>query len=125
MSAITPRQARYLLALVQGATKEQAARLAKVAPSTARRWHREPAFQQALSEAVDLLFSGALAQLAGSLEEAVHALRQSLREGTPAQRAASAERLIGVLLKLRTDFDLSIRIERLEAQMGGDEREAS
>lgn len=111
------------MALLEGATKEEAARRAGVAPSTARRWHHEPEFQRALSQAVDALLSAALASLAGMAQEAVQALREALREGTPAQRAAAAEKAISALLRLRTDYDLSTRLQALEAHLGGDERE--
>lgn len=116
-NSLTPKQARYLAYLLEGYTKESAAKAVGTTPRRARQWHHNPAFQQALSEAVDSLLRTALLELAGTLEDALSALRSALHDGTPAQRASAAERLISILLKLRTDFDLSTRIERLEKEV--------
>lgn len=97
--------------------------MAGISPRRAREWHHQQAFQEYLAAQVDSLCQEVLAQVASLLPEAVRAFADALRTGEPVQRANTAARLIDVLLRLRADFNLARRIEALEQQIGGVERE--
>lgn len=116
-ASVTPKQARYVAYLLEGHCKQEAARLAGISPRRARAWHHQQAFQEFLSRQVDVVLQEVLSRIVALLPDATRAFADALKEGEPHQRASVAARLVDVLLRLRTDFDLAQRIERLENEI--------
>ncbi|GBC97239.1 hypothetical protein HRbin16_03060 [bacterium HR16] len=117
-TGLSPRQMRYISALLTGKTKAQAAHEAGVTDRCARSWHNQPRFQQALQSALDGALRDVLTDFASLLPDVVHAFADGLRSGTPQQRASVAEKVVTTLLRLRVDVDFASRVERLENMMG-------
>lgn len=116
-TGLSPRQMRYIRALLSGKTKAQAAREAGVTDRCARSWHNQPRFRQALQNAIDGALRDVLTDFASLLPDVVDAFADGLRDGTPQQRASVAEKVVTTLLRLRVDVDMATRVERLETMM--------
>lgn len=116
-TGLSPRQMRYISALLTGKSKRQAAREAGVTDRCARSWHNQPRFRQALQSAIDGALRDVLTDFASLLPDVVEAFADGLRDGTPQQRASVAEKLVTTLLRLRVDADFALRLEKLEATM--------
>ena len=119
MEKLTPKQQRFLTALMAERTVEAAADKAKVGRSTAYTWLKDPAFQQAL-KAVELsAIEEAARALVGLTTKAIDTLAAVLDDLSvaPSTRVRTADAILGRLLQLRELTSIEARISALEAQM--------
>lgn len=111
------------LALAQGHTVAEAARLAQVSPRTLGRWQADDAFRGEVTRLRSELLDRVLGALADGAVEAVAALRSALTADSPAVRVRAATALLNAVVVLREHVDLDQRIAELEA--AEDERRAN
>lgn len=116
MTALTPRQARTVAAILTTRTIEAAAKLAQVNSRTIRRWAKQEQFQAALAAERRELFSAATNELRVAAGEAVSALRDVLRcpETPSAVLVQAASAVLAHAFKAVELADISERIDALE-----------
>jgi hypothetical protein len=110
---LTAAQYRALTVLLTGGTAEAAAEAAGVSGRTLRRWQLSAEFADAMRSEARESFRQAHTQLLAAGLEAVAALRQALRTGSPAGKIRAARTLLELGLKVAED-DFDERLERLE-----------
>lgn len=116
MTALPPRQARGVAALMAAKTVEGAAKLAQVNSRTMRRWMRQADFKAAVEAERRTMFSKAIDALRAAASEAVDALRDVLADaetsGSVKVQAASA--ILAHAFRGVELVDVLERISRLE-----------
>ena len=122
--SITPVQERAITALLSCRTLEDAAREARVAPATLRRWRLVPAFAAAYQAARLALLESATNALRSATSEAVDALLRNLTCGKPAAEIRAAEIILTNAYRSAEVEDLTERIAAIETfqakEEGGD-----
>jgi hypothetical protein len=110
---------QLLMALVCGATVENAARQAGISPATAYRRLADPAFGQRLQKLRDDMVSRTAGTLTAAAGEAVRTLLDLMKNPTSSSvRLAAARAVLEIGMKLRERADLESRMAALEQQMG-------
>ena len=110
-------QRRAIVVLLATGSPPKAAEAVGVSLRTMRRWQASTAFSEALRDAARGSAGEALSQLLAAGLEAVEALREAVRTGSPALRVRAAQILLENALKVTGD-DLDQRISRLEDRHG-------
>jgi len=111
---------KLILALVCGATIENAARQAGVAERTVYRRQRDPAFQAKLKEARQEMVERTANMLtAASMESVKTLLRLQNEKVPPAVQLGAAKAIVELGAKLRENAELFARVAALEAQLAG------
>jgi len=118
---ITPVQERAITALLFCRTLEDAAREAKVAPVTLRRWRLLPAFSAAYREGRLALLESATNALRSATSEAVDALRRNLTCGKPGAEIRAAEVILLNAYRSAEVEELTERIAAIEALQAKEE----
>jgi len=118
---ITPVQARGVAALLSCRTLEDAAREARVAPITLRRWRERPAFAAAYQAARLALLESATNALRSATSEAVDALRRNLTCGKPGAEIRAAEVILMNAYRSAEVEELTERIAAIEALQAKEE----
>jgi hypothetical protein len=113
MSGLTARQQRGLTALLASNSAASAAKQAKVAERTLRRWLAEPAFRAAYQHASRRMFDDAIGHLRAATGEAVRTLREALLSDNDGVKIRAALGILDAAVKCDLD-DLIERVERLE-----------
>jgi hypothetical protein len=110
--------APLIAALAGGATVQDAAEVAGVAPRTVHRRLEDPAFRQSVANARTELIARAVGSLAESASEAASTLRALLgAETPPAVRLGAARSVLDLVVKLREHDELAERIAALEGRL--------
>lgn len=117
--AFTPRQAKALSALLDGATIGAAADAAGVHRKTVSEWLKQPAFKQALADEQKAAIEGAARRLSALSNKAFAALESVFDDpDVPAAVKVQAfSAAMGHLFKLHEMTVLSDEITRLEDQV--------
>jgi hypothetical protein len=106
-------QRRAIVVLFATGSPAKAAVAVEVSLRTVRRWQASPVFAEALRDAARGSAGEALSHLLAAGVEAVEALRETVRTGSPALRVMAAQILLENGLKVAGD-DLDQRPSRLE-----------
>ncbi len=115
---LTGPQVMALVALLAGATAEEAAQAAGRSVRSVRRWQNEdPAFGDALRAEARAAGARAMSQLLAALPDAVKVLRAGLHEGTPATRTRAAVAVLTLGREALGD-DQEERLQALEERVG-------
>ena len=114
---LTPKQEQGMLALLRGATMEDAAKAVGVSTVTLWRWNQQPEFQARLRQARRELVQGALGELQHLTVEAVQALRRNLTSGDPSVEVRAALGVLDRVIKVTDVLDQEARVARLERQL--------
>lgn len=112
-------QTKALEALLNGATKQQAAMAAGVQPATLSRWLQEDAFRATLTAHSDQAIKDAAVRLKATLDLAVTVMRETMTDESihAAVRLRAADMAAAHALKLLETADLIERIEQLEERL--------
>jgi transposase len=111
---LSPVQRRAIVILLATGSPTKAAEVIGVSLRTVQRWQASTAFAEAVRDVARASAGEALSQLLAAGVEAVEALRETVRTGSPALRVRAAQILLENGLKVAGD-DLDQRIARLEA----------
>jgi hypothetical protein len=106
-----------LTALACGATVEVAAQKAGVSVSTVHRRLKHPGFKQNLRHAQGEMVHRTAGTLTAAATEAVRALLDLLKTGTPTVRLGAARTILEVGAKLRESADLEERVAEIEQRL--------
>src|SRR5688500_3620360 len=100
---LTPKQQRFLAALMTERTREAAADVANVSRATAYRWLGEPVFQTALKQIELSVIEGTARGLIALSGKAITVLEAVLDDSTAptSTRVRAADATLGRLLQLR------------------------
>ncbi len=118
---ITPKQEKFIEALLAGANLTVAASTAGIAYKTGHRWWKMPHIQAAYRDAQQTLFDAALARLRELVPDALTTLRRHIRaevEPTAATQLRAALGSIEQSVQLHKVAELEARIVELETQFG-------
>ena len=111
-------QERFLQALMASETVADAARLAKVPDSTARRWLRDPQVRAAWLDLRRQAFDLALTGIQAATRQAVQTLRDCLQpKMPPGVRVRAAQALIDLNAQSIERDSLEARVAELEAAL--------
>lgn len=113
---LSPKQVKFLTALVSARSVEQAAAMADISKTTAYRWMREPDFTTALREARRECFQDVLRRVQGAASEAIEGLRAVMHNpgASDSARTRACEIILSTACRAFELFDLDERIARLE-----------
>ena len=114
---LTPKQEQGMLALLRGATIEDAAKAVGVSTVTLWRWNRQPDFQARLRQARRELVQGALGEFQHLTVAAVQALERNLTSGDPSVEVRAALGVLDRAIKATDVLDHEERVARLERQV--------
>jgi hypothetical protein len=114
-TSLSAVQRRAIVVLLATGSPSQAAEAVGVSLRTVRRWQASRSFSEAVREAARGSAAEALSQLLAAGLEAVEALREAVRTGSPALKVRAAQILLENALKVTGD-DLDQRIAKLEEQ---------
>jgi hypothetical protein len=112
-----------IAALAAGESPAEAASSAKVSLRTVRRRMADPQFKAALAKARDDMLERTLGVLAKGSIRASIALTKLLSDPDGKLRLGAAKALLGVGLGVRTDVDLTRRIEEIKQQLAARDKE--
>jgi hypothetical protein len=115
---LTAAQHRAVSVLLATGSAVKAAEAAGISERTLRRWRHDDQFLEALRDAGRRNAGEAMSHLLGAQLEAVEALRQAIRSGSPAVKVRAGRALLELGLKI-SDDDLGQRLERLEGVWRG------
>jgi hypothetical protein len=115
---LTAVQHRAISVLLATGSTAKAAEAAGRSERTLRRWRELPEFMEALRDAGRRNADEARSHLLAAQLEAVQALRQALRTGSPAVKVRAARALLELGLKVAGD-DVDERLQRLEEAWQG------
>src|SRR5215213_4857777 len=113
-------QDRAIVALLNEPTLEAAAAAVGISDVTLWRWLKQPEFKTRVREARRAMVEGAIGRLQQATTEAVDALRRNLACGTPSVEVRAATAILDQAVKAIELFDLTERVDRLEAQLATD-----
>jgi hypothetical protein len=108
---------QLIVALAGGATAEKAAKAAGCSTRTVWRRLKDPAFKARVTKARDQALERALGHLASGAVESAITLRHLLRGCDGKLKLGAAKALLGAGLRVRADFDLTQRVEKLLAAL--------
>lgn len=113
---LSPRQARFVSAMIVTRTVADAARMAGIGERTAYTYLADPAVQAAIGRGLDDVLADATRQITGTIGPALAALESILQDPTvPASaRVAAARLLLDAGLRYRTTLDLATRLANVE-----------
>jgi hypothetical protein len=111
---LTPKQYRYLEALLQHTTSRAACKVCKISERTGRNWRGLPEFRQRLAEAQQELFREAIARLKTSLPRAATTLVKCLKCKEPVDRIRAARACFDHCFRGVDLVDIQQRLDRLE-----------
>ena len=112
---LSQRQLALIFYLCRGASVLDGARSAGVAPSTARRWLADAAFQDVFASSKTKIFDEALGQLRTSALVAAQGLINLLGSKNESVRRLTASMILDLNFKIRDSENLEARIAALEA----------
>ena len=117
---LTPRQLRYLSALLTTPRLDDAAKKAGVSVRQAREWRNRPAFRDALREARAGLLQDTTTAATGAMLEAVAVMWDMMgnADTPPSVRLAAARSLAELGPRLIEANDVNERLTRLEEKTG-------
>lgn len=119
---LTPRQQRAIAALLSTSTTAEAAREAKIAERTLRRWLAEDeAFKRILATAEADLIAHATRRLLGLQDKAVEVIERVLDDADVgvSTKLRAADMVFGYGLRLRELHGIEQRLSDLEAKNAG------
>ena len=118
---LTPRQTRFVTALLTAPTVEAAARSSGIALRTARRWVQLPVIRAELQQAQREMLNQASRRAVASMVAALETLEAIHRNGDSAAgaRVAAARAILEAGPKLIDLTDLEERLAVLEHEIGG------
>jgi hypothetical protein len=112
--SLTDGDDRAIVAILAGATAEDAAQAGNMSARTLRRHRKDPEFERRIDSRRAGLAGELDSQLRGLAQEAVHVLRHVMRlEGPPELQLRAALGLLPIWLRSR-DYDMDNRIHDLE-----------
>jgi len=116
---LTPKQKRFIQALLTSRTVHDAAKLAQVGTRTADRWIADPAVKLALAEAQSAALGAVTRQLVDAMTDAIATLEGIHLDGdNPATARVSAARaILDSGLKYAELVDLAERVTELEKRV--------
>jgi hypothetical protein len=114
---LTPRQHAAVLALLGRPTIQEAAAKAKVSEKTLHGWLKDPAFRRSYRRARQAQLEQTLAGLGPAAAEAVAALRQALKDGSPGVKVAAAKEILSQAVGAQAVADLAAEVEELRADL--------
>lgn len=117
LGALTPKQHRAVVALLEEKSAPAAALKAGCHPRTLTGWMRDPTFQAALAEARREALRGTLARLQVAAGEALEVLRDVLKDPNVFARLQAAQTILGQAMKVAQAEELERRLEAVEAQL--------
>jgi hypothetical protein len=107
-------------ALARGATLKAAASVAGVSVSTAERRWRDDSFRALVERERAELITSASGALLDGMGEAVHLLRELMRDAKDARiRLGAARALLDYAFKGREQLDVEARLQELESLLSG------
>jgi phage terminase small subunit len=120
-SQLSTRQETFILALLSSSSIIEAARIARIAERTGRRWLKLAHVQQAYQAAQQEVFDDAITTLKLAMHDAVTLLRATLKDSEiPAStRVRAAQIILEHSLELHKIADLEARISELEQMVRG------
>jgi hypothetical protein len=111
---------KAVAAVLTAPTLEDAARQAGVCLATLKRWIALPEFRDALRQARQTIFEGAVNRLQAASNEAVDTLRRNLDCGNVAAETRAALGVLEQAFRFREQLELEERLTALErATFGG------
>lgn len=115
-SKLTPKQQALIAALLTSPTITDAAKTAKVADSTARRWLRQADFQAEYKEAKRLMFDKSMTGILQATRAAVGTLVRHMNDGeTPAGvQVRAAQLVLDQAVQQHQLEDVTARLAELE-----------
>ena len=118
-SVLSPRQRKFILALLSSTTIKEAAQLAGVHKRTAQRYLHDPLVKAALSSMLDSMFIQATAQAAGEVADALRTLREIHldKDAPPSPRVSAAKALAVIAPQLRETQSLVDRLAKVEERL--------
>jgi hypothetical protein len=115
-TALSPKQALALAALVTGKSVKQAAAAAHVQPKAVWTWRQQPEFVAELRRLQQEAFDDALVDLRRATGRAVKQADGLLGHADPKVRLGAVRTLLGAALKVNEAIDLAQRVAALEAR---------
>lgn len=117
--ALNTRQKRAIEAFLRGLRSTQVADAVGVSARTITNWRNDDEFDRALREATQRATRDATLQLAGSAQDAVELMRETVKDddAPAATRLRAATAIIENMLKLYNVVELAERIEALEQRI--------
>ena len=123
---LTAKQEAFLAALLTAPTIGEAARAAKIADATARRWLAQPTVRAAWLEMRRQVVDQALMGVQAATAEAVATLRACLADDMPPSvRVRAATAILDTAVRAVEINDLAERIEQLEQALAEQSEQAS
>ena len=116
---LSPRQSRFVAAMLAARTIGEAAQTAGVTERTGKRYLKTSAVKLALANALDSAMTQATSRAVAAMSEALETLEAIHRdEETPASTRVSAARaILDAGPKLREAMDLAQRVAEMEERM--------
>ncbi len=116
MGEITSKQRKAIEALAGGTTNEQAAIYAGVTERTIYKWHIDPAFSQALTDASGVILSDTIRALTASAVSAVETLKTIAEDKAEkgSTRVSAARAILDSTIRLKEIIEFEKRITALE-----------
>jgi len=117
--ALTPKQTRAMLAMLEHPTLRDAASAVGIGESTLYRWAQIPAFKSAYMDARREAVRQSIAHLQSATGEAVTCLRNVMnsKTGSDAAKVSAARAVLELALKAVEIEDLAERVQQLEILM--------
>jgi len=117
--SLSPRQRRFVAAMMTARTVTEAAEAAGVSERTGRQYLTQPAVKAALSQALDSALHLASRQSAAAMTDALATLQEIHQDPTnPAgSRVSAARAILEAAPKLREALDLAERVTELEKRI--------
>ncbi len=121
---LSPKQRRFVSALLESRTLKEAAERAGISLATAKRYKRDPRVQQELAERSQELVDALARRLRELGHQAVEVLEQAMAGGDGwAVRVRAADITLGRLLQVAELVELEARVTALEEQVLRKERQ--
>jgi hypothetical protein len=114
---VKKNEQQVLLAMACGATVEAAAKQADVHPRTVYRRMRDPKFRRELARIRGEMVGRTAGMLTATSLEAVKALHDLLKTGTPTLKHSAARTVLEFTTKIREIVDLESRMQDLEDEL--------
>ena len=111
---LRPKQFNFLVHLLNGCNIAEAARKANVSEVTARKWWKDPLFQEEFRQAQDAIMTSLRHKLTSATDRAVEALSTLLDSKDEVSILRSAKILLENYSKLVEIYSLDQKITQLE-----------
>lgn len=119
-AALTPRQQKALLALMENPSVEAACQASGVSRATLFRWRSEEAFVRALESARNAVYDSAFAELRAAALDAVEVLKHNMHCGQAAVEVRAASALLLLAFRAKETLEFEARLGALEGQLNGE-----